>query len=55
LVASDLSVLAWLLQNFDAVVRYKTAFAGAMFVALAVFTYKINQKTQRTIKRLEKL
>jgi hypothetical protein len=42
MVAAGLSVVAWLLQNFNSVVWYETAFAGVMLIALIVFTYKIH-------------
>ncbi len=55
LVAAALSVLAWLVQNVDVVVWYKTVFVAVALIVLGVFIYKINQKAQRAIKRLEKL
>ena len=55
LIAADLSVLAWLTQNFESVVWYKSVAAFILVLALGYFIYKVNKNAYKKMKQLEKL
>ena len=55
LVAADLSVLAWLAQNFETVIWYKSFVALILVMSLGYLIYIVNKNAYRKMKQLEKL
>ena len=55
LVAADLSVLAWLAQNFETVIWYKSLVALILVMSLGYLIYIVNKNAYRKMKQLEKL
>jgi hypothetical protein len=55
LVVADLSTVAWLGQNFDSTVWYKSAVAMIAALILSYAIYWVNKKAFRKMKQLEKL
>ena len=55
LVAADLSVLAWLAQNIETAVWYKSLIALLAVLLFSYGAYKVNVNAYRKMKQLEKL
>ena len=55
LVAADLSVLAWLVQNFETIVWYKSVVGLVLVAVLGYLIYIVNKNAYRKMKQLEKL
>ena len=55
LVAADLSILAWLAQNIDTAVWYRSLIAVVSVFVISYTAYRINRDAFRKMKQLEKL